>query len=334
MDRVVDKLLPQGTRRRSVYDLGLTAVRLIANEGWRSFFRKLRLWLKSEVATRRVSLINLLLKPVGCEIVKSKILNELRNHALFSKDPTDYERWFSSVFGVHVPVPGALIATSWSGHDKWGNRAHYALMDIEFDYARELLQEISQRSIEGAIVEFGIYDGWWLEKLYELSQSVGLERDIYGFDSFEGLPEPSLLYDGTFWKKGMYHADYEEVKRRLRIAERKRIHLVKGWFKDTLVSDEAKTISKISYARIDCDLYESAVECLNYLSSRLSNGAILIFDDWPHRITGGEGKAFAEWLLTVPNLAFEFIFYNTWGHLYLRVHAAPSTQHYIKWTKP
>ena len=53
--RVVNKLLPQGTRRRGAYDLGLTGVRVIANEGWRSFFRKARVWLKSKIAKRRVA---------------------------------------------------------------------------------------------------------------------------------------------------------------------------------------------------------------------------------------------------------------------------------------
>jgi len=143
-------------------------------------------------------MINLLLKLVGYQIVRSKTLEDLRNQALFSRNPTEYEHWFSSVFGVQIPVPGALIATSWSGNEKWGIRAHSALTEIELEYAKELLLEISQRSIEGSIVEFGVWNGWSLEKLYELSQSVGLECDIYGFDSFEGLPEPSLLHDSTF----------------------------------------------------------------------------------------------------------------------------------------
>jgi hypothetical protein len=267
--------------------------------------------------------MNSILRRFGWQIVKSKTINDLRNRPLFSKDPTEYERWFTSVFGVQVPVPGASIGTSWSEHGKWGTRAHSALYEIEFDYVKELLEEIRERSIEGSIVEFGVYQGAWIEKLYQLSENISLKRDIYGFDSFEGLPVPSVLHDGSFWQKGMYSADYSDVDHRLRVTERKRIHLIKGWFKDTLMSDEAKAISKISYARIDCDLYESAAECLNYLSRRLSDGAILVFDDWPHEITHGEGKAFVEWLPTVPNLSFEFLFYNTW-HFYLRVrHRAP-----------
>ncbi len=43
--RVVERLLPRGTRRRYYYELGLTGIRVILNEGWKSFFRKVRLWL-------------------------------------------------------------------------------------------------------------------------------------------------------------------------------------------------------------------------------------------------------------------------------------------------
>ncbi|HUW44981.1 MAG TPA: glycosyltransferase [Dehalococcoidia bacterium] len=38
--RVIEKLLRPGTRRRYYYELGLTGIRVILNEGWRSFFRK------------------------------------------------------------------------------------------------------------------------------------------------------------------------------------------------------------------------------------------------------------------------------------------------------
>ena len=43
--RVVDRLLRPGTRRRRPYDLALTGVRVILNEGWRSFFRAAKTYL-------------------------------------------------------------------------------------------------------------------------------------------------------------------------------------------------------------------------------------------------------------------------------------------------
>ena len=43
--KIMEKLLPSDTRRRHYYELGLTSIRIILNEGWRSFFRKARYWL-------------------------------------------------------------------------------------------------------------------------------------------------------------------------------------------------------------------------------------------------------------------------------------------------
>ena len=40
--RVINKLLPASTRRGYYYELGLTGMMVILNEGWRSFFRKLK----------------------------------------------------------------------------------------------------------------------------------------------------------------------------------------------------------------------------------------------------------------------------------------------------
>jgi hypothetical protein len=76
----------------------------------------------------------------------------------------------------------------------------------------------------------------------------------------------------------------------------------------------------IPYVRIDCDIYLPALDCLNYLGSRLADGAILVFDDWPRLRGYGEQRACEEWLPTVPHLEFEFLFYGAIGHFYTRVH--------------
>lgn len=43
-ERVVNRLFPAGTRRGDLYLLGLRGTRVILQEGWRRFFRKLRIW--------------------------------------------------------------------------------------------------------------------------------------------------------------------------------------------------------------------------------------------------------------------------------------------------
>jgi hypothetical protein len=40
--RIIEKLLRSGTRRRRYYELGLNGIRVILDEGWKSFFRKVK----------------------------------------------------------------------------------------------------------------------------------------------------------------------------------------------------------------------------------------------------------------------------------------------------
>ncbi len=96
--------------------------------------------------------------------------------------------------------------------------------------------------------------------------------------------------------------------------------LVKGFFEKSLLSPEALLAEQFCYARIDCDIYQPALDCLHYLGPRLADGAIVVFDDWPHTRGFGEQRALEEWLPTVPELQFEFLFYGAIGHFYTRVH--------------
>lgn len=231
-----------------------------------------------------------------------------------------YEDWFESVFKKRVPAPSVRLAASWDENSPWGQKAHCALVDVECEYVRMLLQEIKEKEIEGDIAEFGIFQGWWINFLWQETEKIGLRGHIYGFDSFEGLSRPNSERDGAYWKEKMFACSLEQVTKNVLAEQRPRIKLVKGYFEKSLREPDALLAEKFCYARIDCDLYEPARDCLNYLTTRLTDGAILVFDDWPHLLGYGEQIAFQEWLPRVPQLEFEFLFYNTIGHFYLRVH--------------
>jgi tetratricopeptide (TPR) repeat protein len=231
-----------------------------------------------------------------------------------------YDDWCRAVFQKLVPAPGVRIAASWADDSEWGLRAYNALALLECEYAAKLLAEIRDKNIQGDIAEFGIYQGWWINFLYRTTEELGLNRRIYGFDSFEGLSDPHPKHDQAFWKKGQYACSLEQVSKNVQAALRPRLKLVKGFFEKSLHSAEALVAERFSYVRIDCDIYLPALDCLRYLGPRLADGAILVFDDWPHIRGYGEQRAFEEWLPTVPNLEFEFLFYGAIGHFYTRVH--------------
>lgn len=95
--------------------------------------------------------------------------------------------------------------------------------------------------VEGDIVECGVGRGRSLLLLSLLSFEEGKGRQIWGFDSFEGLPEPTEEDDSPHSpKKGNYPANMEGVRALLYEADlgelfmRSKITLVKGFFNESL----------------------------------------------------------------------------------------------------
>lgn len=229
-----------------------------------------------------------------------------------------YMEWFSSVFRSRTAPPSVPLAVSWDTYSPVGRQIHDAIFAIEVACSHQFLREIRDRQIPGDLVEFGIFQGHWINRFWEMAEGLGLRRRIYGFDSFQGLSDPHPEFDFGFWQTGQYTCSFEDVARNVKLASRPNIKLIPGFFSESLQSPEALLAGPFSFARIDCDIYEPALECLRYLSGRLSDGAILVFDDWPHERGFGEQRAFEEWLPTVPHLDFEFLFYAPVGHFYLR----------------
>jgi hypothetical protein len=273
---------------------------------------------------RRAVGINMLLQRIENldEAVRFSIEGQASGKNVTGKElgfPGDYTSWMQSITGIPLKTPNFFPAMSWSLDTQYGQHVNKAMVEAEAMCVKELLAEQQRNKVKGAIVEFGVFQGAWLERLYLACEELKFQRDIYGFDSFEGLPEPEHKNDLGGWKKGDYSATYDSVCADLKVAERPNIHLVPGWFSDSLPRPETQAISEICFARIDCDLYAPALECLRYLAPRLVNGSILVFDDWTFATFKGETKAFAEWLPEVPNLKFQFLFFTSIGHFYFKV---------------
>jgi hypothetical protein len=85
------------------------------------------------------------------------------------------------------------------------------------------------------------------------------------------------------------------------------IHIVPGWFEETLNAETAERLAlrKAAFVNIDCDLYESTLPVLEFVTSLLQTGTILYFDDWFSQrgsMEHGEARAAREWLARHPNL--------------------------------
>jgi O-methyltransferase len=144
----------------------------------------------------------------------------------------------------------------------------------------KLSEEINQRSVPGDIVECGVYNGGSAAIMASLCEKSPISRNVWLFDSFEGLPKPSDKDgDEAPAYEGWCHGDLSKVKevlRKLRIPE-SRVHIVKGWFQDTFPSAQ---IRDIAILHIDADWYESVKLCLEKFYDSVQPGGYIILDDY------------------------------------------------------
>ena len=157
----------------------------------------------------------------------------------------------------------------------------------------ELLEySISQISIkDGLILEFGVYKGETINFIADLLK----DKTIYGFDSFEGLPE-TWRFD---FEKGTFKIDkLPKVRQNVR--------LIKGWFHETLpefISKIGKT--PVSFMHIDCDLYSSTKVVLENFKNNIVEGTIIVFDEFFNYPGWKEGE-YKAWMEFVSNNDIEF----------------------------
>jgi hypothetical protein len=235
----------------------------------------------------------------------------------------EYDSFIFETCGVRNLQTRHALGTSFALGSKYADRLNALSYTVIRELSTDLFDQLVFDGVPGVLVEFGVAKGDWLAMMLDHMDCGGTRREVWGFDSFEGLPDPDPVADGHRWTRGQYASSIEAAQSKLRLGDRTHAHLVKGWFQETLASAQAQTIQDIAFARVDCDLYGSSVECLRFLSHRLSNGSVLMFDDWPHHIAYGETKAFKEWVPTVPHYRFELVGFINWRMVFRVWHAIP-----------
>ncbi|MFN5335210.1 MAG: TylF/MycF/NovP-related O-methyltransferase [Bacteroidota bacterium] len=161
----------------------------------------------------------------------------------------------------------------------------------------ESINYVNKHAIEGAIVECGVWKGGSimaaLLRLMELKDS---SREVYLYDTFEGMSEPTE-YDidpkgnkaATLLNERIKdqqdhvwaYSPLEDVQQRVFKTNypKEKIHFIKGKVEETI---PGVIPEKISILRLDTDWYESTKHELYHLFPKLVKGGILILDDYGH----------------------------------------------------
>jgi O-methyltransferase len=123
------------------------------------------------------------------------------------------------------------------------------------------------------VAEFGTYKGNTACLLSTL-----IERPIWIYDSFEGLPEPDPGCAINF-QKGKLASTVEEVERLFRSFSQLRPKIVKGWFEQLRDEDLPE---RFSFVHVDADMFAGTTAVLEKVWPRLIVGGIIVIDDYGH----------------------------------------------------
>ncbi len=129
---------------------------------------------------------------------------------------------------------------------------------------------------------------------------------FFGFDSFQGLPPLTGVDKTTEFSEGQFACALGDVRAKLDgKVDWSRVHLVEGWFEDSLTQELKDRLrpAPVAVTLIDCDLYGSTLSVLAFLEDLLQEGSMLLFDDWDcfgRQDHMGERRAFREFLEARP----------------------------------
>lgn len=147
-------------------------------------------------------------------------------------------------------------------------------------------------------LEFGVATGTTINYISQFTNDK-----VYGFDSFEGLPEK--------WRDGFEKGRFSTNGYLPHVNSN--VELIKGWFNQTLLHFIQTQNKKISFIHMDADLYSSTKYIFDVVKDYMDTDCIIVFDELVN-YTGyngdtGELKAFYEFI-TENKVDYEWIGMN------------------------
>ncbi|HAJ75373.1 MAG TPA: hypothetical protein DCM64_02850, partial [Gammaproteobacteria bacterium] len=118
--------------------------------------------------------------------------------------------------------------------------------------------------VDGLVLEFGVRFGTSIRQISTL-----VDRDVHGFDSFQGLPESwHNEPKGSYSTKGVIPSVPQNVT------------LHDGWFEETLPEFVQQHPEPVRFMNIDCDIYSATKTVLEVFAKQIIPGTVIVFDEY------------------------------------------------------
>jgi len=161
---------------------------------------------------------------------------------------------------------------------------------------------VVRREVPGALVECGVWRGGSVLAMVLTLQHWGIsDRDIFLYDTFEGMTEPTDLDVSDFeapavveWQDSVRRGEpawsylFDSATFNIDLVRRllldtgypeERLHFVQGAVEETI---PATIPDEIALLRLDTDWYESTHHEMTHLYPLINTGGVLMIDDYGH----------------------------------------------------
>jgi O-methyltransferase len=159
----------------------------------------------------------------------------------------------------------------------------YSLLGVaRFWNIYESMQHIARAKIPGDVIECGVFLGGAIAAAIDMASALGVTQKTFWLsDTFEGFTKPASekKISGEIVSFGRHPNFRHIVEKTLSLADRgqNKIELLPGAVEDTLPNWSGGPLALV---RLDTDYYESTRVELEALYPKLSNGGVLIVDDY------------------------------------------------------
>ncbi len=157
------------------------------------------------------------------------------------------------------------------------------------------LARVLDGNVDGDVVELGCYSGGTTIHLARILSEFK-QKKLFVYDSFEGLPEKTnndTSSLGIQFKPGELSVSKKQFMKNIQKANVPMPIIKKAWFSQLAKNDIP---TKICFAYLDGDYYQSIKESLKLIESNLAEQSTIIIDDYYNESLPGVRKAVDEWL--------------------------------------
>jgi len=172
---------------------------------------------------------------------------------------------------------------------------------LRFFSLMQALQFVLDSNVQGDVAECGVWRGHSAHMIASRLSTQGQGKVLHLFDSFEGLSirteldsaRSSMNEEQKRKEREYFAVDLEVVKRNLSKFSCVRFH--KGWIPERFIEVQG---AKFCFVHLDVDLFQPMIDSLNFFAPKISDGGVIVVDDYGHADFTGAKEAVDRFLRT------------------------------------